>query len=401
MTRKQCPFFFGITFLLLIICAGLYFTVNNNNKTLNPNKTQLVSASPTGAMRFQEFPKLAYIQTTGIALPEDKNTDIGTVLTINPDGTDKKMLAKFDRSDLLNIYDFPLYSPISREILKNTKKGVVAIDILTRKIRNIFIAKPKTSISLSLSNENDSVYITTVDLTLNGTTSNTKKYKVLLKDKNSIPQEINSYVIQKQPYFDSTTGKRVEVKVKDFTDGEVGRFIKSNDIIITDTKVDTKKIYTYNKPGEVESLFNANSYFYFKVNQCCASTDRLGSMTQLNLDTGEFSRPSSIPQIAQKLANTNITLENKGISPDGTYYAYTAVNNSVSNMADAKTYLYNTNTKQETELKVGVDSFIVWSSDSKFILFNYDTSKGYIYSISYQQLEETKIPSSTNYVILR
>lgn len=399
----------GAIFLIVVVGVIGYIFYKNNSTSGKKAVSQENNSSNNisqPSVKLEQLPKLAYIETFGIAVPDDKSPDLGRVFVLNSDGTDKKLLYKFDRADLVNVPGFPLYSPNTHEIIKNTKKGIVAIDINTSKVRNLYEAKSNNNTSIQsasfvMSDDKNSIYITSYDVTQGGSIVNTKKYKVSLTDRNNPPQEISSYTLRQQPYFDSRSGKDVEVNVKDSTVGGAGTFINSSEIIVTNTSLNSKKSFIYDKPGEIEPLFITSNYFYFKVNQCCASTDRLPSMTQFNLDTGEFSSPSSIPEITQKLANTNLTLENKGISPDGMYYVYSAVNNLVPNNGDIKTYLYNTNTKQEIELNVGVDSFINWSSDSKFVLFNYNEPSSYIYNIDSKNLKQTKIPSSTNYIILK
>lgn len=406
--RRNYLLIFGAIFLIVIVGIIGYIYYRNTahyNSTLEKNPVSQGENNSNNIsqqnIQKDELPKLAYIETTGIALPEDKNPDLGGVFMVNPDGSDKKLLYKFDRTTLVNAYGFPMYSSLTHEILKYSSDGAIAINIDTGVARNLYKQKQNTSFDFVLSGDNKSIYITeSATDTQRMATGKTYRFIVSLQGSN-MPKEIDSFPVDKQPYFDSRTGKSVEVNIKDSTVGGAGTHINSSEIIVTDIKSNTKKSFVYNKPGEIEPLFIANNYFYFKVNQCCASTSRLPSMTQLNLDTGEFSSPSSIPEITQKLANTNLTLENKGISPDGMYYVYSVVNNLVPNNGDIKTYLYNTNTKQETALNVGIDSFVNWSSDSKFILFNYDEPGSYIYSIDSKKVEQTKIPSSTNYIILR
>jgi len=400
---KKVSLLIGIVLLLLTVCIGGYYVLNKNNKAVQPNNQQSVVVSPTESPQInsEALPNLAYIETTGIAVPEDKNPDLGGVFVVNPANSDKKLLYKFNRASLINAYGFPMYSPVTHEILKYSSEGAIAVNTDTGPTRNVYKAKPNSSFNFKMSGDYKSIYISENSTDAQGmATGKTNKYIVLLSGNNE-PKQVDSFPVDSQPYFDNRTGKSIEVKVKDSTVGGAGTFINSSEIIVTDTKTNTKKTFVYNKPGEIEPLFTANNYFYFKVNQCCASTDRLGSMTQLNLETGEFSTPLTLSELHKRLTNKDFTLENKGISPDGVYYVYSVVNNSVPNNGDVKTYLYNTDTKQETELKVGIDSFINWSTDSHYLLFNYDEPGSYMYSIGSQKLEQIKIPSSTNYVILK
>lgn len=197
----------------------------------------------------------------------------------------------------------------------------------------------------------------------------------------------NTEVLKQQPYFDKNSGKIVRLN-KHYRTNPV-----TYDIEVTDIKTNTRKSFTYDKSSSVDQLFILNNFAYFT-----SGYDNLKKIFQMNLDTGQFSTPSGVPKLTEKVADENtLILSDKGISPDGRYFIYNleyrsdkiGMGHFGQDIYKTKRYLYDLYLNQETELNA--NGFTKWSPDSKYILFTDYVSDGIVYSLYSIDSKELKV----------
>ncbi len=378
--------------LFLGITGGAYYlgTIKNGNvsRTSIPTTNQDISQPNSASISTNQkpvnnignsLPKIAYLYRFGIADPQNTDPNNGKIFILNLDGSDKKVLSVIDKNKLQQTSGSLVFSPASNELLLNTDNALLGINIENGNQRQIY---SKKIYNYELSGDNKSVCVS------DNNTDQTKQTKIEIKSLSATPVTTGSCHQLKPPYYDPVTKQSVDIQPKETKTGGAGTFILSSTVTVN-TSDGNKKVFTFNKEGSLEPIFMANNLLYFVVQQCCAGTNSLKSLQQMDLNSGNASDPTTLTSIYEKikiLSNTPVNLDRSsgevgsiGVSPDGSHYLYLVVSPKDKDYV-TRIYSYSVLDGKETTINE-LPSFadlvhLAWSSDGRFLLIGASNTTG-------------------------
>jgi hypothetical protein len=366
--------------VLIILLASIFFYFGRKNNSQNVfQSTAQPTPIVTNPSTETSLPLIAYIYTFGIALENNNNPDLGGIFLVHLDGTQKRKLSTIDKKDLHDVSARLVFSPLSKELLVNTYRGLVGVNINTGQQRKIS-EDPVFSYEIS----EDYKFVCYVD-------KNGVKQLKLVEDTTKTTSSSNCHDL-KQPNYDSKTNISIKPAAKQILTGGAGDHILSSRVTVQNGS--NKKVFDYNKPGSIVPVFIANNYLYFTVEQCCVGNNSLLSLQQMNLDTGKVSDPTSLMPIFEKIqafsnrpkdeSRSGGWVGDLGISPDGNHYLYLV---STPKDKDYVTQIYDYTIASRKEVRLSefvgniTTDYPTWSSNSRYVLLNgifYDEKTGTI-----------------------